>query len=61
MTEAGNGFRAVALAAGDFGPYLMQVSGLRRMALFAGQAFIKLEPPMGVSQVFSAANSFGNW
>ena len=60
MLEAGNGFRSVALAAGDLGSALVQVSGLAWMTANTSQAFIKLQPPVGVSQVFSAPNFFGN-
>jgi hypothetical protein len=50
----------MALAAGNFSPDVMQVSGLPGVALCASQALIKLEAPVGVSQILSAANFFGN-
>jgi hypothetical protein len=48
----------VTMAAGKFQPYRVHASGLLRMTIDAGPSLVKLEPPMGIRQIFSVANPF---
>ena len=55
MIDTGNRFSPVTLAAGEVGPYGMNVSGLLNVTGLASSSFIKLDTQMGVRQ--TGANS----
>jgi hypothetical protein len=43
VLDAGNGFTAVALAAGEIAPGCMDIRSLRWMAVFTPQVLVKLD------------------
>ena len=46
------------MAAGKFQPYRVHTPGLLRMTIDTGPSLVKLEPPMGIRQIFSVADPF---
>ncbi len=48
----------MTMAASKPQPYRVHTPGLLRMTIDAGPSLVKLEPPMGIRQIFSVADPF---
>lgn len=61
VLQTGYGFAPMALAAREVSPNRVDVSGLIRVAVFATQVFIELDPLMGVCQSGSNPHLSCRW